>query len=1368
MSDPKKERNHLASKMAHPQFLLVVVLLLPMSFVLAQGPASVSVSGTVTDATGAILSGATITLTNGTGLKLSTTSNAQGNYKFSGLQPGTYNIEVTAPGFTIFHTDNLTVTAAQQLPLDVSLEPGAENTNITVQGKTAAEVETETAEVSGTITQKEIVTLGLNGRNFTQLITLAPGVSNQTGQDEGKVGVLGSAKFSVNGGRVEYNSFEIDGSDVLNAGINASHGQPVLIVTPSLDALSEVKILTSNYGAEYGKSASGTVQASTKAGGANFHGNLYEFVRNEIFNARNYFDPVGRTPEYRRNDFGGTVGGPLFIPGIYDRKASKTHFFLSEEVHREISPPQFPFNQAVPSNAERAGIFNDVCPTSGAVAGGGGFIFHQSAYPDCPIYNYTGTAGTVVGYPNNTVPVTSFAKAILTTGLIPQPNSTSGCNSPIGSCYVVVPALPNNWHEELFRIDQELSSKINLMFRFVHDSWDATIPTAWQSDLASTGYAQNSFPTVLNKFEGPGVNALVQLDWTISPNMLNSVSFGYTGESITLTAEPGTGVSSLARPSILDAPCGATDPATGYTQCPMGVIFNNGFGGKIPGIVIGGSNQVYGGSGFAVDTGYTPWNYANPTYQFRDTLSKSFGRHTIQIGAQAYLGQQNELSAATGANTGDTQGILFYNNVNSPFTTGNAFADFLIGPTNAQGEIGAHSGIQKFEQDSTQYKDYNRYTVVEPYVQDNWRVTPRLTLNLGLRLSLFGLWHEKYDNAYNWEPQAYSPALASTVVVDPQTGHLVSSLTLQTIPLDLNNLKPAITNGLVRCGVNGVPSGCMQGHVFNPAPRIGFAWDPTGSGKVSIRAGYGIFYEHGTSYEANTGSLIGSAPLVISMTQNQPFTLECINGGRGQTGCATGGAFPVNTVEIPTKIQWPYVQQWSFSIERQLSERFVGTIAYVGSKGTHLAVEGNANQIALLPAAENPFSPGQPLTYGTCQSYNGGSFQVGNTTVTSTQPAFVNLLAACFGELPGTFSVDPNALRQYAPTIGQINDIENAANSTYNAFQATVRSTKGPVTVIGAYTYSHSIDDSSDRSDATFVNLINLAANRASSSFDQRHLLNIGYVIQEPFRAIGRLYNNIFYGSCSACQPQVSAETRPKQSGPGRPSGGPHLPEASSDDNASRQNGGSASQATEDTEKHSFMSSVVNQVFLGWEFSGITTYQSGTPFSVINQGSSTIGVLDNAGVANGLQYGSYPDVVPSLGVPFVGMNNLSFGPLLGNPGMFVAPQGLTLGNVGRNFLNNPGRTNFDMSLLKTWRVFGERVLQFRVEAFNVFNHTQFNIYDPLKGNTGSNVISCYGPASTGYSAAGGDGTNCLIGNSFLHPVDAHQPRILQLGAKFTF
>jgi hypothetical protein len=1330
---------------------------------------SASIVGTVSDQTGAVVTGATVTITSAAGAKQTASSGAQGEYAIKGLAAGAYKFTVNASGFKVFQSENLALAAGQDLNLDVSLEPAGESTNVTVEEHKVAEVETETAEVSGTITQKELVTLGLNGRNFTQLITLTPGVSNQTGQDEAKVGVQGSGKYSVNGGRVEYNTFDLDGSDILNPNITASRGEAApLIVYPSLDALSEVKVLTSNYSAMYGRAASGTVLATTKSGGKDFHGNLYEFVRNEVFNARNYFDAPGETPLYRRNDFGGTLGGPLYIPKLYSREKSKTFFFLSEEFLYAKSPPDFPqsFNQAVPSAAERAGIFNDVCPTSGPVATTGGFLFKKSAYPDCPETQSPPTLnGQATGYPGNIVPVTSFATAILNTGLIPQANSTTGCNSTIGSCYVASVSTPTYWHQNLFRVDQEITHNVKLMFRFVNDSWNTTTVIPQWQPLTIT----NSFPTVENTFTGPGVNAVTQLSWAISPSMLNNLSFSYTSEHIALADVPGPGVASLARPSILDAPCTTPDPATGYTTCPMGVLFNNGFGGKIPAIVIGGNNAAYGGSGFNVDTSYMPWNYTNPTYQLSDGLSKALGKHTLQFGAQAFLGQLNELSGATGANTGDIQGILTYSNINSEYTTGNAFADFLIGPTNSQGHTQDRSGIQSFQQDSTQLKYYNRYTIVEPYAHDDWKVTPRLTLNLGLRISLFGLWHEKYNNAYNWSPQAYSQALASQVLVNPQTGNLVnSSNPTQNIPLNLNNLDPRITNGLVRCGVNGVPSGCMKGHLFNPAPRIGFAWDPTGSGTTSIRAGYGIFFEHGTSYEANTGSLIGSAPLVLTMTQNQPFTLDCINGGRGQTDCPPPGAFPLNVVEIPNKVQWPYVQQWSLSVERQLSNAFVGTIAYVGNKGTHLSTELQANQLIPLAASQNPFGPSQPITFDTCNSYSGTSFQVGNTTIVNTQPAFINLLAACYGAAGTKVQINPNSLRQYAPGLGQIYSIQNTADSTYNALQATIRSTRGPVSLILSYTYSHSLDDSSDRADSNFVNSFDLAANKASSDFDERHLLSIGYVVQEPFLLIGRFYKSIFYqGPCPNCQYQPEPDVAPV-SATSRGSAGPHPPQNSADEEAPQRKSTSHNQ-TQSTS--SFASGLLHELFSAWEFSGVTTFQSGTPFSVINGGSASgVSVLDNAGVANGLGAGSYPDIVgnPYGSPPTGASNSQSFGPALGNAAAFAAPQGLTFGDAGRNALNNPSRLNFDMSLLKNFRVFGERSLQLRVEAFNVFNHTQFEIYDSIRGNTGSNTISCYGGASADYSAAGGGGTNCLTGSSFLHPVDAHRPRTLQLGAKFTF
>jgi len=1163
------------------QWIFLALLILSASLLYAQGTGSIT--GTIRDTTGAVVPNASVTLTDtGTRNALKTSSNSDGDYLFAAVPPGTYDLSVTAVGFNAYEAKGIILRVSQRARADAALTVGEVQTAVTVEASGVSQVETESSEVSGVVTGREISQLVLNGRNYTQLIALTPGVSNQTGQDEGTVGVYGNVSWSVNGGRVEYNNWELDGGDNMDNGSNST-----LNVYPNVDAIAEFKVLTSNYGAQYGRNGSGTVEVVTKSGGKDFHGDAFEFVRNNDFNARNFFSPD--VPSYKKNDFGYTIGGPVWIPKVYNRSKDKTFFFFSEEWRKERLPNTY--NTQVPSTQERQGIFNDVCPSPGSAV-------NKTGFPDCPVNPTTGAY-----YPNNTVPVDPNAQAIM--GMVPAPTYGSGAESFFNAS----PVTPTNWREELVRIDQNFNDNNRFFFRYIHDSWNTITPVSlWSGD---------SFPTVGTGFVGPGVSLVAHMATNVSPTLLNEFTFSYTVDHIFLTPS-GT----WQRPSSMT----------------MTGLFDNGFGGKLPGMSIN-NGAPYGG-GFTADVAGWPWNNANPTYTYRDQIAKIWGSHNIYAGFYLAIAQKNEQNGA------ETQGFLNFSN-SSPVTTGNAWADFLVGR------------IANFYQTNAQTKYYYRDKVFEPYIQDDWHVTKKLTVNLGMRMSGFGGYSEKYKQFYNFFPSLYDPAQAPQIDV---TGKITGVA---------GDLVPGVGktyDGMAACGTNGTPNTCYKGHFFNWAPRLGFAFDPFGNGRWAIRGGYGIFYEHLNGNEGISG-LEGNPPGILQPTQYNVVGYTNIGGGGlvGTTGTTT----------YTDQMRWPYVQQWHFDVQHDLMKDTVATIAYVGSKGTHLSWQRNINQ--LYPTAQNPFQPGQPLTSAICNTVtNAGLPNVSGVVngQTITGPTAQNLSSAC-----------GNVADPYRPFIGYSNIalIEPQANSGYNALQISARRTASHAQFTLAYTYSHSIDDSSDRYDGNFLNSYNMGLTRASSNFDQRHILNIGYVLDAPFFTNTKTFTGKVLG--------------------------------------------------------------------GWHLSGLTTFQTGTPFSIVaNNGND---LLTGAGVGNGTGTTAYADIIgnPHSSLPLTNAAGI-IGPLLYNPGAFAAPTGLTFGDAGRNILNVPSRWNWDMGLFKNFFVTEKANFEFRAEAFNVFNHTQWNGVN--------NSISCYG----GSNNSAGD-TSCLD-HSFLHPSGAHNPRILQLGMKFIF
>ncbi len=668
--------------------LLAIPLLLACCVSIASAQQGGTLLGTVTDPTGAVVPNVSIVITNtDTNQSTKSVSNQSGEFLIADLQIGHYNLRAESPGFKSVEQHGISLNVGDRERVDIRLEVGNAQESVNVEATPVA-VQTESGEVSDVINGEQVSQLSTNGRSLYSLATLTPGASSNMVDFQNPTPVGGDSTVSFNGLRVSHNLYMVDGGEDLDRG-----GSGNISIMPSIDSIAEFRALTSNYSAEYGLSSGATMTMVFKSGTKLFHAGAWEFLRNDALDAGNYFTNAAgqQAPELRFNTYGFNVGGPVFIPKVYNRSKEKTFFFYNMEWRKLVQGGLV--NQTVPLSSEYGGAF------------GSTVINVPSASQLSPeqLQEYT-ALGLTPGkpFPNNTIPaalINPNASALLQAGIFPAANN--------GTQFVGGNKLPTDVREEIVRIDHRFSDKFSVFGHWVSEQISQTYGTAqWSGD---------NVPSVGDVFGNPSYSGVIHTTWSISPTLLNEVAFNYNGNRISITP---TGV--FKRPDSVNIP----------------EIFPGNNLDRIPGISLSGS------TGTNYDVSSWPWNNKADDYQIRDDVSWVKGTHQLKIGASWMLYKKIQDLF------GDAQGSFAFNGS----YTGNDFADFLLGYSSSYTELAV--------QDAGHW-DNKSYDV---YVQDNWKVKPRLTLNLGLRWDGIPHTYEENNRQSNFYPGLYNPSNAAIVL----------------------------------------------------------------------------------------------------------------------------------------------------------------------------------------------------------------------------------------------------------------------------------------------------------------------------------------------------------------------------------------------------------------------------------------------------------------------------------------------------------------------------------------------------------------------------------------------------------------------------
>ena len=690
--------------------------------------------GTVTDTTGAAIAGAQVVLRDdATGITRTVTTNQSGDYTASGLNIGTYTVRCTMTGFKEAVRTSIQLNVNDALRINFQMELGSVGQSVTVQAY-AVQVQSDSSEVSDLISSKQISQLDINGRNVVALTRIAPGVTSNA-PDFNLPTETSNYTPSVNGMNPSTNVWLIDGGEAYDRGDGGD-----LNMAPSPDALAEFKVLSSNYTADFGFGSGGTVTMVTKSGTKDFHGGLWEYFRNDALDANSYFANLSHTPtpELRFNTFGGNIGGPLFIPGHFNKDRSKTFFFLNEEWRRIVLGAEF--NDTVPGAAERTGNFAADAP-----------IYVPQVGDPAQLARFA-AAGLTPGqhFPGNVIPASLLdanVKSFLAAGALPTPTS--------GSQYISSARQTVNLREDIVRIDHKLNDRFSLISHLLHDADNQFFPAIF-----------GGVPTVGFPLRAPVYNAVIKLTAVLRPNLINELAFNFNENALYYGI---AGIYQL--------------PAAWSVQK---LFTGNDPNHRLPAVTLG---QPYSTN---YNPGFLPYNNNATNYQERDDLSWSKGLHNFKFGGSFMHYTKNQIIG------GDTEGQYTFNgNYTASYSAGgqtiaagNSFADMLLGLT------------QSYTEEQLQDRRHYRENFGSAYVMDDWHIRPRLTLNLGLRYETLPHSYEKYNRLANFAPAAYNPLNRAIFNADgsinasgPGVG-TVSGIALSSDLFYLNGLQLAGRNGV--------------------------------------------------------------------------------------------------------------------------------------------------------------------------------------------------------------------------------------------------------------------------------------------------------------------------------------------------------------------------------------------------------------------------------------------------------------------------------------------------------------------------------------------------------------------------------------------